>query len=133
MAATPMGRRASKRVKAINLERIFQSLKGFTGPAPDSIYQRDAKISNSLALLKILPGGGKPFKKYEESRNTAAPHFSCHYVKVYSWINAYFVKYEILSRMNIHSFVILPFSILWVIIEKIMKKSEKTNINQIVN
>jgi hypothetical protein len=46
-----MGRSASRRVKAINLERIFQSLKGFTGLAPDSIYQRDVKISNALTLI----------------------------------------------------------------------------------
>jgi hypothetical protein len=50
-----MGRRASKRVKAINFERIFQSLKGFTGLAPDSIYQRGQKISNALTLMDIHP------------------------------------------------------------------------------
>jgi hypothetical protein len=50
-----MGRRASKRVKAINLKRIFQSLKGFTDLAPDSIYQRGRKISNALTLMNIHP------------------------------------------------------------------------------
>jgi hypothetical protein len=50
-----MGSKASKRVKAINLERIFQSLKGFTDLAPDSIYQRDPKISNALTPMNIHP------------------------------------------------------------------------------
>jgi hypothetical protein len=49
-----MGRRASNRVKAVNLERIFQSLKDFTGLAPDLIYQRGEKISISLTYLHFL-------------------------------------------------------------------------------
>ncbi|OGP97661.1 MAG: hypothetical protein A2Z51_06980 [Deltaproteobacteria bacterium RBG_19FT_COMBO_52_11] len=61
MAATPMGARAKRRVKLINLVRIFQYLKGFIEIAFLSIaeiYQTQGKISNLLHLRRkgALPG-----------------------------------------------------------------------------
>jgi hypothetical protein len=89
-----MGRRASNRVKAVNLERIFQSLKDFTGLTPDSIYQRGEKISISLTHLDFPHEWGEPLKKRKESGMFQPLKTICHYVKI-----NYGLRY-FLSRMK---------------------------------
>jgi hypothetical protein len=47
-----MGTRARRRVRVNSFVRIFQSLKDFTGWAPESIYQTPCKISNFLSIKR---------------------------------------------------------------------------------
>jgi len=49
-----MGTRARRRVRVINLVRIFQSLNGFTALAFDLIYQTHEKIAKGIALHQTV-------------------------------------------------------------------------------
>jgi hypothetical protein len=66
--------------------------------APEPIYQRGEKISNSLTLRNIPPGQAETFRKYGEIEDSGAPNPYCHSVKTKGGISAYFVKIEIFSE-----------------------------------